>query len=181
MSRSIALALSGLIGLAFAVHTALAQGWPTPHVPMHSGSAPADHGSPAPNPATRPVSGRVPSTPGQDAFAALAEVVRLLEADPDTDWSTVDLERLRQHLIDMNEVVLRSEVAQVHVPGGLAIEITGTGRTERAIRAMVVPHSAELDRVTAWSARTESIPGGIRLIVCARRRSRAFAASGSPG
>jgi len=50
-----------------------------------------------------------PSLPGQDAFGAIAEVVRFLEADPETDWSAVDLERLRQHLIDMNEVVLRSE------------------------------------------------------------------------
>ena len=83
-----------------------------------------------------------PAMPGQDAFGALAEVVRLLDADRQTDWSKVNLERLRQHLVDMNEVVLRSEVKQTPIPGGLAMEITGTGRTERAIRAMVVPHAA---------------------------------------
>jgi hypothetical protein len=81
----------------------------------------------------------------------------------------VDLERLRQHLIDMNEVVLRSEVKQTRVPGGLAMEVTGAGRTERAIRAMVVAHATELDRMSAWSARTESIPGGVRLIVTVKR------------
>jgi hypothetical protein len=43
-----------------------------------------------------------PTFPGQDAFGAIAEVVQLLDADPQTDWSRVDLERLRQHLIDMN-------------------------------------------------------------------------------
>jgi hypothetical protein len=48
-----------------------------------------------------------PRMPGQDAFGAMAEVVRILEADAATDWSKVDMERLRQHLIDMNEVVLR--------------------------------------------------------------------------
>ena len=31
------------------------------------------------------------SEPGQGAFAALSEVVHVLEADPDTDWATVDL------------------------------------------------------------------------------------------
>ena len=109
-----------------------------------------------------------PSLLGQDAFGAIAEVVRFLEADPETDWSAVDLERLRQHLIDMNEVVLRSAVKSRPVPRGLAMDITGAARTERAIRAMVVPHAAELDRVSAWAARTEPIPGGLRLTVTAR-------------
>ena len=110
-----------------------------------------------------------PTMPGQDAFGAIAEVVRILDADPATDWSKVDLERLRQHLIDMNEVVLRAAVKQTLVPDGLAMEITGTGRTEQAIGAMVVPHAVELDRMPAFAARTETIPGGVRLIVVARK------------
>ena len=48
-----------------------------------------------------------PTSPGQDAFGAIQEVVRMLDADPKTDWSKVDLEALRQHLIDMNEVTLQ--------------------------------------------------------------------------
>ena len=110
-----------------------------------------------------------PTLPGQDAFGAIAEVVSLLEADPGTDWSRVDLERLRQHLIDMNEVVLRSDVKSSAVPGGLAMDITGAARTERAIRAMVAPHAVELDRMPEWGARTQPIPGGLRLTVTARR------------
>jgi hypothetical protein len=106
--------------------------------------------------------------PGQDAFGAIAEIVRLLDADPSTDWTKVDIERLRQHLIDMNEVVLRSAVQQTPVSGGLAMEITGTGRTEQAIRAMVVPHAVELDRLPSFAAKTESISGGVRLTVLAR-------------
>jgi hypothetical protein len=111
--------------------------------------------------------------PGQDAFGAIAEVIRILDADPATDWSKVDVERLRQHLIDMNEVVLRSTVSQRPVPGGLAMDITGTGRTEQAIRGMVVPHAAELDRMPAFAARTEAVPGGVRLTVVARRPEEA--------
>ena len=30
--------------------------------------------------------GVVPTMPGQDAFGAIQEIVRILEADPDTDW-----------------------------------------------------------------------------------------------
>jgi hypothetical protein len=110
-----------------------------------------------------------PSLPGQDAFGAIAEVVGLLEADPGTDWSRVDLEKLRQHLIDMNEVVLRAAVKSSPVPDGLAMEVTGTGRTEQAIHAMLGPHATELDRMPAWRATTERIPGGLRLTVTARR------------
>jgi predicted RNA binding protein YcfA (HicA-like mRNA interferase family) len=69
----------------------------------------------------------------------------------------------------MNEVVLRAAVKQATVPGGLAMEITGAGRTEQAIGAMVVPHAVELDRMPDWSARTETIPGGVRLTVVARK------------
>lgn len=117
-----------------------------------------------------------PTMAGQDAFGALAEVVRMLDADPRTDWSRVDLERLRQHLIDMNEVVLRSSVAQSPVPGGLAMEITGTGRTVQAIRAMVVPHAAELDALPGLAARSEAVEGGVRLTVTSRQPDERAAA-----
>jgi hypothetical protein len=106
--------------------------------------------------------------PGQDAVGAIAEIVQLLDADPQTDWSQVDLERLRQHLIDMNEVVLRADVKGSPVPGGLVMDVTGAGRTESAIRAMVVPHAAELDQMPGLAAKTEVIPGGVRLTVTAR-------------
>ncbi|MDH5798016.1 MAG: hypothetical protein OEZ19_05580, partial [Paracoccaceae bacterium] len=59
-----------------------------------------------------------PSEAGQSAFAAIQEVVGLLLADPDTDWSKVDLERLRQHLIDMDNVTLRARVNSEDIDGG---------------------------------------------------------------
>ena len=144
---SLAIVLTG----AVVARTVLAQ-----HPPGH------DHG------AMHAQAVRAPASPGQDAFGAIAEIVRILDADPATDWSRVDLERLRQHLIDMNEVVLRATVTRTHVPGGLAMQVTGAGRTEQAIRAMVVPHAAELDRMPAYTARAEPIGGGVRLTVTAR-------------
>jgi hypothetical protein len=56
-------------------------------------------------------SGTVPKEPGQDAFGTIQEIVQILEADPKTDWSKVNLEALRQHLIDMNEVTLKAETS----------------------------------------------------------------------
>jgi hypothetical protein len=110
----------------------------------------------------------VPTSPGQGAFAAIQEIVRILEDDPTTDWSKVSLERLRQHLIDMNEVTLRAEVKSAAVPGGLAMDVTGTGRTRRSIRAMVGPHANELNQMKEWAATVESIPNGLRLTVVAK-------------
>jgi len=145
-----------VLAAALAGPAGLAQTQPAPpHQPAVHGTAGMAAGAPA--------------LPGQDAFGAIAEVVALLEADPRTDWGKVDLERLRQHLIDMNEVVLRSQVKASPVSGGLAMDVTGPGRVERAIRAMVVPHAAELDRMAEWTARADAIAGGVRLTVTARR------------
>ena len=78
-----------------------------------------------------------PTSPGQDAFGAIQEVVRILDADPKTDWSKVDLEALRQHLIDMNEVTLHADAAPKQVDGGLEIAVTGSGRALIAIQRMI--------------------------------------------
>ena len=39
--------------------------------------------------------------PAQAAFATIADIVRKLKADSTTDWSKVNIEALRQHLIDI--------------------------------------------------------------------------------
>ena len=53
----------------------------------------------------------VPTMPGQDAFGTIQEIVQMLEADPATDWSKVNIAALREHLIDMNEVTLHAAAA----------------------------------------------------------------------
>ena len=52
------------------------------------------------------VTGSIPVEAGQGAFAAVAEIVSILTADPKTDWSKVDISALREHLADMNELSL---------------------------------------------------------------------------
>jgi len=106
-----------------------------------------------------------PTMPGQDAFGAIQEIVRMLEADPETDWSKVNLEALRQHLMDMNEVTLTAAGAPTPIDGGLEIAVTGEGRTLAAIQRMVPAHAEELDQMNGWSARTEALPDGVRLTV----------------
>jgi hypothetical protein len=106
-----------------------------------------------------------PTMPGQDAFGAVQEIVRILEADPKTDWSKIDLEALRQHLIDMNEVTLKADAAAKPIDGGLEIAVTGTGRTLAGIQRMVPAHAQELNQLNGWNAKTEPLPNGVLLTV----------------
>ena len=59
-----------------------------------------------------------PTEAGQGAFAAIAEVVLLLQADPETDWSKVDIGALREHLVDMNELTLNAIAREDRFPAG---------------------------------------------------------------
>lgn len=108
-----------------------------------------------------------PGESGQAAFAAIAEVVARLDADPTTDWSKVNLEGLRQHLIDMDRVTLRSTVATRQVPGGFTADVTGEGETVGAIRRMLTAHAAQVTTEGTARADVVEIPAGVRLTVTA--------------
>ena len=105
-----------------------------------------------------------PTLPGQDAFGAIQEIVRILDADPKTDWSKVDIAALREHLIDMNEVTLHAVADEHALADGIDIAITDEGRTLEAIKRMVPAHAHELNQI-GWTAKTDELPNGVRLIV----------------
>jgi len=107
----------------------------------------------------------IPTMPGQDAFGAIQEIVGILEADPKTDWSKVDLEALRQHLIDMNEVTLKADAVATSIDDGVEIAVTGEGRTLPAIQRMVPAHAQMLNQMNGWSAKTKLLPNGVLLTV----------------
>jgi len=109
----------------------------------------------------------VPVQGGQAAFAAIAEVVALLEADSTTDWSRVNIEALRQHLIDMDAVTLRSRVSQSPLSAGLSMSITGDAAAAGSIRRMVGAHAPMLTAAGPWRATATRIVGGMRLDVIA--------------
>ena len=114
-----------------------------------------------------------PVSPGQAAFGAIAEIVARLDADPATDWSTVDIERLRRHLIDMDLVTLHSRIATTEVPGGFAATLTGDAETSAAIRRMLTAHAAAMAGDPAMRASVAEVPGGARLTVVAADASDA--------
>ena len=108
-----------------------------------------------------------PSPAGQDAYATIAAVIAALEADSTTDWSKVNIEALRQHLVVMNDVTLNARAVQTSVAGGARMDVTGDGRVAGAIRAMLHAHAPQLDGMQIYRTKVEDIPGGARLTVTA--------------
>ena len=114
---------------------------------------------------------------GQAAFATIAEVAELLTSDSATDWSRVDLDALRRHLIDMDDVMMRAESEAVSVPGGLRIIVRGTGKVGAAVRRMIVAHATALDAMPRYRASAEPSDDGAILVVTAETPSDATTAA----
>ena len=103
--------------------------------------------------------------PGQGAFAALSEVVRVLEADSETDWSRVDLAGLRVHLVDMDRLVTHAVVTEEVLPNGLRTIAKGDAETVETLRRMVTAHAAQLARDGRWSVTASETADGMALQV----------------
>lgn len=123
-----------------------------------------DHGAMNAAPATQ---ASRPTEAGQGAFAAIQQIVRILKADSTTDWSKVNLEALRQHLIDMNDVVLHAQVAQHDIAGGFEADVTGQGRTTGAIRRMLAEHARMMEMMGGYHMSATPIPNGTHMVVTA--------------
>jgi hypothetical protein len=106
----------------------------------------------------------LPTMPGQEAFGTIQEIVRILEADPATDWSKVNISALHEHLIDMDEVTMRALASERVLTNGVEISVVGEGRTLAAIKRMLPAHAHELAAL-GWSASTDELPDGVKLLV----------------
>ena len=94
----------------------------------------------------------VPLEPGQGAFAAIAEIVAMLAADPATDWSSVDITTLRNHLVDMDLLVTETQVTARELPDGLEITVAVPDRSRSAALRMVPEHAPFLAAETGWNS-----------------------------
>lgn len=92
----------------------------------------------------------VPTEGGQGAFTAIAEIVEMLNNDPNTDWSKVDIDALRNHLVDMNELALYAQAAQSEADGVVKFIINGKPSALRAAKNMVPAHAVELNKMDGW-------------------------------
>lgn len=97
---------------------------------------------------------------GQSAFAAISEIVQILSEDPKTDWTKVDIQALRDHLVDM-ELVTTQAAAQT-TNDGRVVEflVTGDGAVAEAIERMTIAHSPMLAMASGWAVTAEPAPDG---------------------
>lgn len=103
---------------------------------------------------------------GQSAFSTIQRIVRRLMADPHTDWSKVDIEALRQHLIDMNNVTLYAEVAESDVQDGARFVVTSDDpKVADSIRRMVPAHAQTSGDGNDWTMSAELLSNGAALTV----------------
>lgn len=149
MKSTIAMMLA--VGLATAT-SAFGQNTSHEHGAGHDGS----HGH-------RPAA--ILTEPGQGAFAALSEIVSILEADPDTDWTKVDIGGLRDHLMDMDLVVTQTASTETDLANGITIAVTGDGAALGAIHRMVPTHARELAKDDRWTVEASQTPTGAKLTV----------------
>lgn len=103
--------------------------------------------------------------PGQSGFAAIQEIVSLLESDTDTDWTKVDINGLRQHLIDMDNVTLRAEVTETSIAGGKRYLVTGAGAIRESVDRMIRAHAETMDGVNGMRISAATLPGATTMTV----------------
>lgn len=112
---------------------------------------------------------------GQAAFAAIEEIVALLAANPSTDWKRVDVEALRQHLIDMDNVTLRAHVSVAPTDAGVRFDVWSDDAAVRtAIQRMVSAHVTTMNGVNGWELTTAKTERGAVLDVAANAADTAM-------
>jgi hypothetical protein len=98
--------------------------------------------------------------PGQSAFAAIAEIVAKLESNPDTNWNVVDIKGLREHLRDMNIVIIDAVTVAKEIDGGMQFTVTGNADVKPSIRRMTLAHATFMNNVNGWEYKAKKIDGG---------------------
>ena len=90
---------------------------------------------------------------GSDAFGTIQEVISKLLNDPATDWEMVNIEALREHLMDMHDMTLNVDlISQRPIPNGVEIVIRATtDRAASALKRVFQAHPSQLKSETGWT------------------------------
>lgn len=98
--------------------------------------------------------------PGQSAFAAIAEIVAKLESNPNTNWNVIDIKGLREHLRDMNKVIIDAVTVAKEIDGGMQFTVTGGVDVKSSIRRMTLAHATFMNNVNGWEYKAKKVDGG---------------------
>ncbi|MEW9919956.1 hypothetical protein AB2B41_10090 [Marimonas sp. MJW-29] len=158
MFRTVSLIAALLVSSgAAAQHAQHQSGHHSGHSEHHQGVQHGQHQSPG--------NLSAPRETGQDAFAALSEVVTLLSNDPDTDWSKVDMDGLRAHLLDMDRLTMSAQADTLVEPDRVRFVVTGEGDVAGSVQRMVSAHGGMLAEETGWEVTTEITVNGAEMVI----------------
>jgi len=103
---------------------------------------------------------------GTDPFATLQEVITALEANPNTNWEKVNIEALRLHLVEMQDMTINVDVKQQHIDNGFQAVVTPT--TNRAVKSLtrvLSGHPMQMKAETGWDMQVQNNDGVFTLTV----------------
>ncbi len=105
--------------------------------------------------------------PGNDVFGTIQEVVKKLEANPNTDWSKVNLEALRQHLLDMKAFTEEVNIiSKKPIDNGVEVQVQPQSeRAGEALKRLFSMHPAMLKMEKDWDM-TAKQNGQLWTITC---------------
>jgi len=69
---------------------------------------------------------------------------------PNTNWSTVNVDALRAHLLDMDKVFMQADAGISVVEDEVRIHITGKGTTLSAVQRMIPAHASMMNGYRDW-------------------------------
>ncbi len=103
---------------------------------------------------------------GTDPFATIQEVISTLEANPNTNWEKINIEALRQHLVEMEDMTLNVNVSQHPIDKGFKAVVTPTTkRAKKSLTAVLSAHPAQMRAETNWQMQVENNNGIFTLAV----------------
>lgn len=107
-----------------------------------------------------------PTQGGQAAFAAIIEIVGLLEQNPATNWDTVDIDLLRSHLLDMNLVMLNTTASkEVISDNTIRFTVTANESSMASVKRMVPTHSQFVQQTRGWDIQAELTNNGATVTI----------------
>lgn len=90
---------------------------------------------------------------GNAIFGTIQEVIKNLESDPNTNWEKVDIEGLRQHLIDMENFTTGVDVvSQENIEKGAQIVIRAKSEeAHQSLTRALKAHPSMMESETGWT------------------------------
>ena len=103
---------------------------------------------------------------GQATFAALIEMVQLLEESPETDWKNVDIDSLRLHLLDMHHLMLNTEADKTRISNTvIRFDVRGTAAAIPSIHRMATAHARFIEQSRGWKIQSEKSETGASVLI----------------